>query len=299
MELVDLGTSGLRVSRVGLGCNNFGSRIELAETRKVVEAALEAGITFFDTAEVYGGGGGSERMLGEILEGRRGEVVLATKFGWAPERGHGAQAYVHSAIAGSLERLRTDYVDLYYLHKPDSETPIGETLVALDELVRAGTVRAIGCSNFSADQLREAEAAAAEHGTARFTAVQNQYSLLHRVDDTDVLPLCLELGIGYVPYFPLASGLLTGKYRPGQPPVEGRLTGRTLDPERLERVEALARFATDHGHTLLDLAISAVASSAGIAGVIAGATKPEQVRANAAAGRWTLSADELEELAAL
>ena len=299
MELVDLGASGLRVSRVGLGCNNFGSRIELAETRKVVEAALEVGITFFDTAEVYGGGGGSERMLGELLEGRRDEVVLATKFGWAPERGHGGSEYVRSAIAGSLERLRTDYVDLYYLHKPDPDTPIGETLDALDELVRAGTVRAIGCSNFSAAQLREAESAAAERGTARFTAVQNQYSLVYRVDDAEVLPLCRELGIGYVPYFPLASGLLTGKYRDGQPPAEGRLTGRTLDAERLERVEALARFATDHGHSLLDLAISAVASTPGIAGVIAGATRPEQVRANAAAGRWHLRADELEELAAL
>jgi len=299
VELVDLGASGLRVSRVGLGCNNFGSRIELAETRKVVEAALEVGITFFDTAEVYGGGGGSERMLGELLEGRRDEVVLATKFGWAPERGHGGSEYVRDAIAGSLERLRTDYVDLYYLHKPDPDTPIGETLDALDELVRAGTVRAIGCSNFSAEQLREAEAAAAERGTARFTAVQNQYSLVYRVDDAEVLPLCRDLGIGYVPYFPLASGLLTGKYRDGQPPAEGRLTGRTLDAERLARVEALARFATDHGHTLLDLAISAVASTPGIAGVIAGATRPEQVRANAAAGRWHLRADELEELAAL
>jgi aryl-alcohol dehydrogenase-like predicted oxidoreductase len=298
VELVDLGTSGLRVSRVGLGCNNFGSRLELADTRKVVEAALDVGITFFDTAEVYGGGGGSERMLGEIVEGRRGEVVLATKFGWAPERGHGGNEYVRDAIAGSLERLRTDYVDLYYLHKPDPDTPIGETLDALDELVRAGTVRAVGCSNFSAEQLREAERAAAERGTARFTVLQNQYSLVHRVDDAEVLPLCRDLGIGYVPYFPLASGLLTGKYRPGQLPAEGRLTGRTLDPERLERVEALARFATDHGHTLLDLAISAVASTAGIAGVIAGATRPDQVRANAAAGRWHLSEDELEELVA-
>ena len=296
MELVDLGTSGLVVSRVGLGCNNFGSRIQLAETRKVVEAALDAGITFFDTAEVYGGGGGSERMLGEILEGRRSEVVIATKFGWAPERGHGGADYVRDAIAGSLERLRTDHVDLYYLHKPDPDTPIGETLAALDELVLAGTVRAVGCSNFSAEQLAEAERAAGERGTARFTVLQNEYNLLKRGDDAVILPLCRELGIGYVPYFPLASGLLTGKYRPGQPPAEGRLSGREIDPERLERVEALARFATDRGHTLLDLAISALASTPGVTSVIAGATKPEQVRANAAAGRWNLSEAELAAL---
>jgi aryl-alcohol dehydrogenase-like predicted oxidoreductase len=299
VELAELGTSGLRVSRVGLGCNNFGSRIELAETRKVVEAALDAGVTFFDTAEVYGGRGGSERMLGEILEGRRSEVVIATKFGWAPDRGHGGAEYVRDAIVGSLERLRTDYVDLYYLHKPDPDTPIGETLAVLDELVTAGMVRAIGCSNFSAEQLAEADRVAGEQGTARLTVLQNEYNVLRRDDDDDVLPLCRELGVGYVPYFPLASGLLTGKYRPGAPPAQGRLAGRELDPERLERVEALARFATDHGHTLLDLAISALASTPGITSVIAGATKPEQVRANAAAGRWRLSDDELEALAAV
>ncbi|MGH3077500.1 MAG: aldo/keto reductase [Gaiellaceae bacterium] len=298
MELVDLGTSGLVVSRVGLGCNNFGSRIELADTRKVVEAALESGITFFDTAEVYGGGGGSERMLGEILDGRRNEVVIATKFGWAPDRGQGGAEYVRAAIVGSLERLRADYVDLYYLHKPDPDAPIGETLAALDELVRAGTVRAIGCSNFSAEQLAEAERVADEGGTVRFTVLQNEYNLLKRDDDTEILPLCRELGIGYVPYFPLASGLLTGKYRPGQPPAEGRLSGRQIDQDRVERVERLARFATDRGHTLLDLAISALASTPGIGSVIAGATKPEQVRSNAAAGRWRLSEQDLQALAA-
>jgi aryl-alcohol dehydrogenase-like predicted oxidoreductase len=298
VELVDLGESGLRVSRVGLGCNNFGSRIDRDETRAVVEAALDAGITFFDTAEVYGGGGGSERMLGEILEGRRERVVLATKFGWAPDRGHGGEEYVRRAIEGSLERLRTDYVDLYYLHKPDPDTPIGDTLRALDELVREGKARAIGCSNFSAEQLVEADRVARELGTARFTALQNQYNLLRRDDDEGVLPLCRELGVGYVPYFPLASGLLTGKYRPGQPAPSGtRLAGRQIDGERVERVEALARFAADNGHTLLDLAISALASTPGIAGVIAGATSSEQVRANAAAGRWHLSDDQLAALA--
>ena len=180
MELVDLGASGLRVSRVGLGCNNFGGRIGFEETRAVVEAALDAGITFFDTAESYGGGGGSERFLGELLEGRREQVVLATKFAWGGDGGEGRADNVHSAIAGSLERLRTDYVDLYYLHRPDAKTPIGETLGALDSLVQEGTVRAIGCSNFSAEQLAEADTVARELGTARFTVLQNQYSLLVR-----------------------------------------------------------------------------------------------------------------------
>jgi len=300
VEQVDLGASGLRVSRVGLGCNNFGSRVDLAGTRAVVESALDAGITFFDTAEVYGGGGGSERMLGEILEGRRDEVVLATKFGWGPDRGFGGPEHVRDAIVGSLDRLRTDYVDLYYLHKPDPDTPIGETLTALDELVRAGTVRAIGCSNVSAEQLAEADRVARELGTARFTAIQNEYSLLKRDDDMDVLPLCRELGVGYVPYFPLASGLLTGKYRPSEPAPEGtRLAGRSIDEERLARVEVLARFAASRGHRLLELAIAALASTPGIAGIIAGATKPEQVRANAAAARWQLSIDELDALASL
>jgi aryl-alcohol dehydrogenase-like predicted oxidoreductase len=300
VELVDLGASGLRVSRVGLGCNNFGSRVDLTGTRAVVESALDVGITFFDTAEVYGGGGGSERMLGEILEGRRGEVVIATKFGWGPDRGFGGPEYVRDAIAGSLERLRTDYVDLYYLHKPDPDTPIGETLVTLDELVRAGTVRAVGCSNFSAAQLAEAERVAGELGTARFTALQNEYNLLKRDDDLDALPLCRELGVGYVPYFPLASGLLTGKYRAGEPAPEGtRLASRPIDEERLARVGVLARFAASRGLRLLDLAFSALASTPGITSVIAGATKPEQVRANVAAARWQLSADELAALAAL
>lgn len=300
MELVELGDSGLRVSRVGLGCNNFGARIDLAQTRAVVETALEVGVTFFDTAEVYGGGGGSERMLGEILEGRRDRVVLATKFGHDASdtlSPRGSPENVRRAIEGSLERLRTDYVDLYYLHTPDPTTPIGETLHGLDELVRAGTVRAIGCSNFSADRIAEADRVAREEGTARFTVVQNEYNLLERKDDAEVLPICRELGIGYVPYFPLASGLLTGKYRPGAPTPQGtRLAGRDLDDKQLDRVEVLADFAQERGHTLLELAISALASTPAIASVIAGATKPEQVRANAAAGSWHLSDAELDQL---
>ena len=300
MEVVQLGESGLRASRVGLGCNNFGGRVDLEGTRAVVDAALDVGVTFFDTAEVYGGGGGSERFLGEVLEGRRDQVVLATKFGWGNEQGNGSAENIRSAIDGSLERLRTDHVDLYYLHKPDPDTPIAETLGALDELVRAGKVRAIGCSNFSADQLAEAERVAQEQGTARFTVIQNHYSLLQRGDDADVLPLCRELGISYIPYFPLASGLLTGKYRRDEPAPEGtRLAGREIEEERFDRVDACTAFAEERGRSLHELAICALASTPGVGSIIAGATKPEQVRANAAAVGWQLEAEDLEALAKL
>ncbi len=300
MELVDLGSSGLRVSRVGLGCNNFGGRIDFAATRAVVEAALDSGITFFDTAEIYGNGGDSERFLGEILEGRRDRVVLATKFGWGPEVGNGAAEYIRRAIEGSLERLRSDYVDLYYLHKPDPSTPIGESLSALDELVREGRVRAIGCSNFSAAQLAEADRVARELGTARFTVLQNQYSLLERGDDADVLPLCRELDVSYIPYFPLASGLLTGKYRRGSSAPDGsRLAGRVIENARFDRIEACTAFAEERGHSLHELAICALASTPGIGSIIAGATTPEQVRANAASASWHLDEDELEALATI
>jgi len=297
MELVDLGDSGLRVSRVGLGCNNFGGRLGVEETRAVVHAALDAGVTFLDTAEIYGNGGGSERLLGEILEGRRDEVILATKFAWQPGDGLASPEAIRKSIEGSLERLRTDHVDLYYLHRPDPEIPIGDTLGALDELVRAGKVRAIGCSNFSAEQLAEADRVAREQGTARFTALQNHYNLLRRDDDEDVLPLCRELEVAYIPYFPLASGLLTGKYRRGQAAPEGtRLAGRPIEDDQFDGVEALARFAEERGHTLHELAIAALASTEGIASVIAGATKPEQVRANAAAANWELEDGDLAAL---
>jgi aryl-alcohol dehydrogenase-like predicted oxidoreductase len=300
VEIVALGQSGLRVSRVGIGCNNFGGRIGAKETRSVVEAALEAGITFFDTAEVYGHGGESERLLGEILEGRREQVVLATKFAWDSDAGGGSADDVRRAIAGSLERLRTEYVDLYYLHRPDARTPIAETLGVLDELVQAGTVKAIGCSNFSAEQLAEADRVAREQGTARFTVLQNHYNLLRRDDDAGVLPLCRELGVSYVPYFPLASGLLTGKYRRGEPAPEGtRLAGREIDQAQFDRIETLTRFAEERGRTLLELAIAALASTPGIDSVITGATKPEQVRANAVAADWRLGDDELSALARL
>jgi aryl-alcohol dehydrogenase-like predicted oxidoreductase len=299
MDIVELGDSGLHVSGVGLGCNNFGGRIGFAETRAVVDAALDAGVTFFDTAETYGNGD-SERFLGEILEGRRERVVLATKFGWGRESGDGSAAGARSSIEGSLARLETDYLDLYYLHKPDPSTPIAETLGALDELVHEGKVRAIGCSNFSAEQLAEADRVARENGTARFTVLQNHYSLLRRDDDEDVLPLCRELGVSYIPYFPLASGLLTGKYRCGEPAPEGaRLAGRAIEDESYDRVETYSAFAEERGHSLHELAISALASTPGVGSIIAGATKPEQVRANvdAAETGWRLSRDELETLA--
>jgi aryl-alcohol dehydrogenase-like predicted oxidoreductase len=301
VELVSLGESGLRVSRVGLGCNNFGGRIDLDATRAVVEAALAAGVTFFDTAAVYGNGGDSERFLGKVLEGRRDEVVIATKFGWGHERGDGSAETVRTSIEASLERLRTEVVDLYYLHKPDPGTPIVETLGALDELVREGKVRAIGCSNFSAEQLSEADRGARGNGLAPFTVLQNHYSVIRRDDDDDVLPLCRELGVSYIPYFPLASGLLTGKYRRGEEAPEGtRLAGREIDEERFDRVEACAAFAEEHGHSLHELAICALASTPGVGSIIAGATKPEQVRANvAAAGAWRLERDELAALSTL
>jgi aryl-alcohol dehydrogenase-like predicted oxidoreductase len=301
VELVALGDSGLRVSRVGLGCNNFGGRIDLGATRAAVDAALDAGVTFFDTAETYGNGG-SERFLGEILDGRRDRVVLATKFGWGQEIGDGSAAGVRTSIEGSLGRLGTDYVDLYYLHKADPSTPVAETLGALDELVREGKVRAIGCSNFSAEQLAEADRLARENGTARFTVLQNHYSLLRRDDDEEVLPLCRRLGVSYIPYFPLASGLLTGKYKRGEPAPEGtRLAGREIEEERFDRVEAYAAFAEKRGHSLHELAICALASTPGVGSIIAGATKPEQVRANVAAAEigWRLSGEELEALARL
>ena len=294
MEPVTLGDSGLTVSRVGLGCNNLGSRIDFDATRAVVDAALDAGVTFFDTAAVYGNEGDSERFLGEILEGRRDQVVLATKFGWGRESGDGRAETARESLEGSLERLRTEYVDLYYLHKPDPTTAIAETLGALDELVRDGTVSAIGCSNFTAEQLAEADRVARELGTGRFTVLQNQYSLLERRDDSDVLPLCRELGVSYIPYFPLASGLLTGKYRRDEPaPTGTRLEGREIEDERFDRVERLTAFAEEHGHTVHELAISGLASTPGVGSIIAGATTPEQVRANVAAASWRLTADEL------
>jgi aryl-alcohol dehydrogenase-like predicted oxidoreductase len=306
MEQRLLGTSDLRVSRVGLGCNNIGRLLDLDASRAVVDAAIEAGITFFDTADVYGDGE-SERFIGEILAGREVDVVVATKFGHAvlgdgAEGPGGSRQYVRRAIDASLARLRRDHVDLYYYHRPDGVTPIEETIGAMHELVVEGKVRWLAVSNVDAEQLRRAASAGTALGSP-VVAVQNHFSLMHRDDEADVLPLALELGVGYVPFFPLESGLLTGKYRRGEPEPEGaRLSGRDdgrLSDERLRRVEALEAFAAARGFSLLELAIGGLASTPGMASVIAGATSPEQVRANAAAGSRQLIPAELEELTTL
>ena len=303
MELVALGASDLCVSRVGLGCNNFGGRLDLERTRAVVDAALDAGVAFLDTADIYGNRGRSERFLGELLAGRRERVVLATKvggdMGTDGGRPRGSRAYVLAAVDASLARLRVDCVDLLYYHRPDGVTPLAETIGALHEVVAAGKARWLGCSNLDAGELEEAVAADRAAG-GRLVALQNEYSLLVRDAERDVLPRCAELGIGFVPYFPLASGLLTGKYRRGQPAPEGtRLAGREIEDERFARVEAFAAFAEERGHSLHELALSALASTPGIGSIIAGATKPEQVRANAAAVGWRLDEAELAALAEL
>jgi aryl-alcohol dehydrogenase-like predicted oxidoreductase len=268
----------IQLSRVGLGTNNFGRRLDLGRSRAVVEAALSAGITHLDTADIYGGGE-SERFIGETLAGRRDDAFLATKFGMG-DGGNGSPEYVRRAIDASLDRLRTDHVDLFYYHRPDGVTPIAETVGAMQELVDAGKVRHLGVSNVDAAQLREAVAA------APVELVQNKYSLLERGAEADVLPLCDELGVGFVPYFPLASGLLTGKYRRGRrAPAGTRLAGRDIDDETFDRLEELERLAAKQGLTLLELAIGGLALQPAVISVIAGATTPEQVRANAAAAR--------------
>jgi aryl-alcohol dehydrogenase-like predicted oxidoreductase len=295
------GDSGLQVSVVGLGCNNFGRRIDLEATRAVVDAALEAGVTFFDTANTYGRGQ-SEEFLGEVLEGRRDQVTLATKFGMDMGDGkgpRGSRDYILQAIEASLRRLRTDAIDVYWYHRPDGVTPIAETLEALDELVRRGSVRAIGASNFSAQQLEEADAVARERGLTRFTAVQNEYSLLVRDAERDVLPTSERLGIGFVPFFPLASGLLTGKYRRGEAgPSGARLSDRDeiASDEQFDLLDALQGYADARDVSLVDVAIGALIARPVVSSVIAGATRPEQVRANAAAARWQPTDADLAEL---
>jgi len=292
----------LDVSVVGVGCNNFGTRLDAEGTAAVVRAALDAGITFFDTADVYGGGK-SEELLGHALGSRREEVVLATKFG-IPMEGQGSGAspeYIRLAVEASLKRLRTDRIDLYQLHRPDREVPISETLGALTELVRAGKVREIGCSNFSLEQLREAEAAA-EGGSARFVSVQNRYNMLTRDPERDILPECARQGIAFIPYSPLANGLLTGKFRLGQPVPEGTRigaggrAGEILTERNLAVVEELIKFAKSRGHSLLDLAFSWLLSRPVVASVIAGAMRPEQVQANVAAAGWQLTDQDLAEI---
>jgi aryl-alcohol dehydrogenase-like predicted oxidoreductase len=301
MDTRPLGGSGLQTSLIGLGCNNFGRRIDLDGTRAVVDEALEHGITFFDTANTYGRGQ-SEEYLGEVLQGRRDEVVLATKFGMDMGDGkgpRGSRDYIRQAIEASLRRLRTDVIDVYWYHKPDGQTPIAETLETLDELVRAGTVRAIGASNFDAAQIQEADAVARERGLTPFTAVQNEYSLLAREAEDDALPVCKRLGLGFVPFFPLASGLLTGKYRPGEAGPQGaRLSDRDqiATDAQFALIAALQEYADAHGVSLLDVAIGALLANETVSSVIAGATRPDQVRANAAAAAWHLSSEDLAEL---
>ena len=286
---------------IGLGSNNFGRRLDLAATRAVVDAALDAGVTFFDTADIYGRGL-SEEYLGEVLQGRREQVVLATKFGLDMGDGkgpRGSPAYIRQAIEGSLRRLRTDVIDVYWYHQPDGETPVAETLATLDEFVRAGTVRAIGASNFSAEQIEEADAAALEHGFARFEAIQNQYSLLVRDAEREVLPACERLDLGFVPFFPLASGLLTGKYRRGEPGPEGtRLSSRETiaTDEQFDLLELLEVYAEQRDVSLLDVAIGGLLIRPVISSVIAGATSPEQVRANVSAAEWEPSDDDVATL---
>ncbi|MEU9143807.1 aldo/keto reductase [Streptomyces sp. NPDC048349] len=293
MRYLPLGTSGLQVSAVGLGCNNFGGRLDAQATRAVVDAALDAGITLLDTADIYGGLGGSENHLGQALKGRRDQVVLASKFGYAgmdmkygPAAGaRGGRAYIRRAVEESLRRLRTDHIDLYQLHSPDPATPIAETLAALTELVTEGKVRYIGHSNLTGWQLAEAAHVARETGSVPFVSAQNQWSLLERSAERELVPAARHYGVGVLPYFPLANGLLTGKIRRGAPvPSGSRLEGRDayLTEERLDVVEALAALAEKHDRTVLELAIGWLAAQPGCASVIAGATSAEQVRANAA-----------------
>jgi aryl-alcohol dehydrogenase-like predicted oxidoreductase len=303
-----LGHSKIEVSLVGLGCNNFGRRLDLDRTAAVLEAALAAGIDFFDTADIYGGAGGSERLMGEALRGRRDEYVLATKFGMemsgaddVPEAARGSREYIRWAVAGSLQRLQTDRIDLYQYHQPDGVTPIAETLEALDELVREGVVGAIGCSNFSAAELEEADRVARERGLARFVSLQNHYSLLARGIEAEVAPACERLGVSILPFFPLEKGLLSGKYRRGEvAPAGTRLAGGEGDVAsagQFDVIEAIGAFAAGRGVEMVDVAIAGLAAQPAVASVIAGATRPEQVTANVATvARWQPSAEDLAEL---
>ncbi len=300
-----LGDSDLAVSAVGLGCNNFGRRLDPDGTAAVLEAALDAGITFFDTADVYGGAGASERLMAAALRGRRGEYLIATKFGMemksaegAPAAARGSRDYIRWAIEGSLRRLQVEQIDLYQYHEPDRVTPIAETLAALDELVGEGLVRAIGCSNFSAVELEEADRVAREQGLAHFVSLQNHYSLLERGIEAEAAPACERLGVSILPFFPLESGLLSGKYRRGQPAPEGsRLAGGSVGTDaQFDVIEAIERYAEAREIDPIDVSIAGLAAQPAVASVIAGATKPEQVKRNVAALRWRPTEADLEEL---
>jgi aryl-alcohol dehydrogenase-like predicted oxidoreductase len=307
MRYRPLGSSGLMVSVTGLGCNNIGSRLDLDATRALVDAALEAGVTLLDTADMYGHGGGSEELLGQALAGRREEVVLASKFGhqgfemgYGPTAGaKGGRGYIRRAVEHSLRRLRTDYLDLYQIHTPDPVTPIEETLAALTELVAEGKVRYIGHSNFEGWRIADAAHAARETGSVPFISCQSHWSLLERAVEAEVVPAARHFGLGMLPYFPLANGLLTGKVRRGEaPPAGSRLAGRRdyLTEDKLDRVESLILWARERRVSLLEVAIGALAAQPGCSSVIAGAMTPEQVKANAAASEWIPSGADLADL---
>ena len=307
MELRNLGRSGLRVSAIGLGCNNFGGRIGLEESRAVVHAALDQGITLFDTADAYGERGGSETALGDILGPRRKDIVLATKFALPMDDAEtmkgASRRYIMQAVEASLRRLRTDWIDLYQQHRPDPVTPIEETLRALDDLIRAGKVRYAGCSNLPAWQVADAVWTARRDHMAGFVSCQDELSLLVRGNEAELLPAMRAHGLGLLPYFPLASGLLTGKYVRNQPMPDGarltktqRLADRYLTDANWAAAERLQDFAEARGHTVLELAFSWLLAQAPVSSVIAGATRPEQVAANAAAGGWALTAEDLAEV---
>jgi aryl-alcohol dehydrogenase-like predicted oxidoreductase len=305
-----LGTSDITVSTVGVGCNAFGTRIDADQTRAVVDAAFEHGIDFFDTADTYGAGQ-SEQLLGEALKGRRDEVVIATKFGMDMQGVNGddggrrgTATYVRTAAEASLKRLGTDHIDLYQLHTPDPSTPIEETLGAMTELVKEGKVRAIGSSNLQAWQLVDADWVSRTKGLESFVTAQNEYSLYNRMAEIELVPACLELGVGVLPYFPLAYGLLTGKYRRGEAAPAGTRLALSSQAKRLasadwDRIEALESFATSRGISILELAIGGLAAQPAVSSVIAGATKPEQIAANAAAGQWTPTSEDLVELSTI
>ncbi|MDB5399939.1 MAG: oxidoreductase [Rhodopila sp.] len=307
MEIRNLGQSGLRVSSIGLGCNNFGGRIDEATTKVVIHRALDLGITLFDTADVYGERGGSEAEMGRILGDDRKRIVLATKFA-APmddtdEKLGGSRQYIMAAVEDSLRRLKTDWIDLYQMHRTDPRTPIEETLRALDDLVRQGKVRYIGCSNFPAWQMTEAAWTARTNGLNGFVSCQDEFSLIHRAPEAELLPAARKLGFGLLPYFPLASGLLTGKYRRNTALPAGtrlaktqRLADRYLTERNWEIAEKLADFAEARGRTMLELAFSWLLAQSPVASVIAGATRPEQLEQNVKAGGWRMTADELAEI---
>jgi aryl-alcohol dehydrogenase-like predicted oxidoreductase len=303
----NLGKSGLRVSAVGLGCNNFGMKLDVEGTRKVVHRALDLGITFLDTADHYGNMGGSESCLGEVLGERRKDVVLATKFAMpmdaAGTKTGASRRYIMAAVEASLTRLKTDWIDLYQLHRPDPLTPIEETLRALDDLVRQGKVRYVGCSNLRAWQVVEAQWTAKHLGLNAFIACQDEYSLLVRDIEQDLVPAIEAYDLGLLPYFPLASGLLTGKYKHGAAPPAGtrlattkRLADSVMTPRNWQIVDALGEFVKERGHTLLELAMSWLASRSPVSSIIAGATRPEQVEQNVAAVGWPLSPADLAEI---